>query len=92
MPAPSPTSAPIARPSHVSVARASLAPAHCEQRWSQPPAPPAPVRAAFAERADSTLVVAARSARHSSAPPPIEESAARFLPFYWRLWLALTSR
>jgi hypothetical protein len=38
------------------------------------------------------LVVAARSARHSDMPTPMDETAARLFPFQWRPWRAITSR
>ena len=72
-------------------ARESVAPAHSERRWSEPPTASPLSHALVETRGESTLVVAARTARHSDVPPPIADSAAQFLPFYWRLWLALTA-
>ena len=64
-------------------------PAHSERRWSEPPvlfAPPT------SSRGEETLKLAARESRHSFAPPAISDSAARFLPWYWRAWLTLLAR
>ena len=64
-------------------------PAHSERRWSEPPvlfAPPT------SSRGEETLKLAARESRHSFAPPAISDSAARFLPWYWRAWLLVTER
>jgi len=80
-PAPAPT--PPARPI------LELAPAHSERRWSEPPVLVAP---RTSSRGEETLKLAARESRHSFAPPAISDSAARFLPWYWRAWLTLLAR
>jgi hypothetical protein len=56
-----------------------LPPPHTEARASSPPAP-AP-----------WSPVGPVPAAHHPDDPPVHEAAARFLPWYWQLWLSLTA-